>query len=78
MGVMITTKDNPYDPRIDFNSWYAWDVGQGYNTCAYLDRVSAVAEDVPEVIREHQIEQAVDDMIERNGDLYQKLQVQVA
>lgn len=76
MGFMITTVDNPYDPRTDFGAWYMWDTGQGYNTSAYLARVAAVADDFPEVVQDRMIEEAIDEIIEmHNGELYKKLRV---
>jgi len=79
MAAMITTEDNPFDPREDFPSWYAWDVEKGYNTCAYLARVAVVTVDFPEVLREQQIEAAIDEIIEIHaGGLYKKLLVQSA
>lgn len=79
MPAMITTEDNPFDPRIDYLPWYRWDVGHRYNTCAYLARVAAVADDMPEIIRDAQIEQAIDEIIAiHDGGLYKKLLVEEA
>jgi hypothetical protein len=74
---MITTVDNPHDPRIDFSSWFAWDVEHGYNTCAYLARVAVVASEMPEVVQQKQIEAAIDEIIEiHDGGMYKKLKVE--
>lgn len=74
MPAMITTKDNPHDPRDDFPAWFAWDIAHGYNTCAYLARVSAAVEDFPEGIAENQTEEAIDEIIRlHNGEIYEKL-----
>ena len=78
MAVMLTTIDNPFDPRKDFGAWYAWDVEQGYNSCAYLARVAAVAEEFPEDVQHRHIEMAVDEIIQYNGNLYKKLEVDAA
>lgn len=79
MAFMLTTEDNPYDPRLDFPAWYAWDVAEGYNTCAYLDRVTAVAEEFPEIVQNRQIEQAMDEIIAAHSNgLYKKLEVKAA
>lgn len=79
MAAMITTEDNPYDPRLDFNAWYAWDVAEGYNTCAYLARVAAVSEGFPDEVVDRQIEAAIDEIIEIHaGGLYKKLPVEKA
>lgn len=74
MAAMLTTEDNPHDPRLDFTAWYAWDVQQGYNTCAYLARIAVVAEDFPEPVRDRQIEEAIDEIIAIHaGGMYKKL-----
>lgn len=76
MASMISTEDNPYDPRTDFGSWYMWDVGQGYNTSAYLARVASIAEDFPDVVQERNIEEAIDEIIAmHNGKMYIKLKI---
>ena len=36
---MLTTMDNPFDPRTDYNLWHQWDEAQGYNTASYLARI---------------------------------------
>ena len=77
MASMITTVDNPYDPRTDFEAWYMWDTGQGYNTSAYLARVAAVADEFPEAVRDRQIEDAIDEIIElHSGGMYKKLRIE--
>lgn len=37
---MLTTTDNPWSPFDNFDEWYAFDVAHGYNTCAYISRVT--------------------------------------
>jgi hypothetical protein len=79
MAAMITTNDNPIDPREDFTAWYAWDVEHGYNTCAYLARVAATSHNIPDVLNEHYIEKAIDEIIEIHaGGIYKKLPVSEA
>lgn len=79
MAAMLTTEDNPFDPRLDFTAWYAWDVEHGYNTCAYLARVALVSEGFPEAVIDRQVEQAIDEIIEiHSGGLYKKLPLEEA
>lgn len=35
---MLTTFDNPYNPFVDFSSWYMYDCEMQHNTCARLAR----------------------------------------
>ena len=79
MASMISTADNPFDPRTDYPAWYQWDVAQGYNTCAYLARVVALADEVPDVVQEFQIDSAIDEIIEmHDGEVYVKLPLPLA
>ena len=76
---MLTTKDNPYDPRLDFKAWDQWDRAQGYNTCAYLSRVLVETDDFPEEFQDREREQAMDEIIAlHNGEIYQKLPIDEA
>ena len=76
MASMISTEDNPYDPRTDFEAWYMWDTGQGYNTSAYLARVAAVADEFPEAVQDRNIEDAIDEIISlHSGGMYIKLEI---
>lgn len=36
---MLTTLDNPYNPFVDFTSWYMFDCERGHNTCSRLARI---------------------------------------
>ena len=56
----LTTTDNPFSPKTEFNQWFAFDIQNGYNTCGLLDRVcktsdilsdTLVADDVQESIQ---------------------------
>lgn len=78
MAVMVTTIDNPYDPRTNFPAWYAWDIQQGYHTCSYLARVLAETDDFPQEYNNRLVEQAIDEMIAiHDGGLYKKLELSV-
>lgn len=77
--VMLTTKDNPYDPFEQFDEWYAWDVASGYNTCGLLARVSENCTEFGEELQDELIEQAIDDFIEVDClDLFVKAVKQTA
>lgn len=64
--VMVTTKDNPYDPFTQFDQWYAYDTLQGYNTCAYLARIAKTSPDLSPLDQAIAIEEAVDEIVEMN------------
>lgn len=79
LAVMVTTVDNPYDPRTDYLSWYTWDNDHGYHTTAYLARVLAETDDYPQEYNDRLVEMAIDEMIAVHADgLYKKLEVVAA
>ncbi len=79
MPAMITTEDNPYDPRTDYPSWYAWDIAHGYHTNSYLARVAHLPDEMPESVQDVYIEAAIDAIIEAHaGGMYKKLPLPAA
>lgn len=74
----LTTFDNPYDPFDDFTSWFLYDVGKGYNTCGYLDRISNVTDDMTQKEANEEVERAIDEIIELNPlNIYKKVERKV-
>lgn len=45
--VFITTTDNPYDPSLQFDEWFAFDSQKNYFTCSLLDRIYNTVLDDP-------------------------------
>lgn len=72
--VAITTFDNPYDPFKDFTNWFLFDVEKGYDTCAYLDRVSHTSDALTDEENEDEIERAIDEIIKYDfTNVYKKV-----
>lgn len=63
---MLTTLDNPYNPFTQYDEWYAFDVGMGYNTCAYLARVALTSDELSEKDNDDAISQAMKEILELN------------
>ena len=63
---MLTTTDNPYNPFIQFDEWYAFDEGKGYHTCAYLARVTKTSNEISDADDEAAIDAAMDEIIKYN------------
>lgn len=63
---MLTTVDNPFDPFTRFDEWNAYDIRMGYGTCAFLDRVAMVSDDLSEPDQALAIQNAIDDIIKEN------------
>ena len=43
-NVALTTKDNPFDYFTQFDAWYSFDIGHGYNSCGVLARFARTSD----------------------------------
>ncbi|HEI0617248.1 TPA: hypothetical protein SIF56_004461 [Escherichia coli] len=57
---MLTTVDNPYDPRTQYDLWLDWDHDNMYFTQEYLARLLNLSPDLDE----YEVEQLIDETIE--------------
>ena len=64
--VMLTTTDNPYDPYIQFDDWFAFDRQMGYFTCEYLGRLAYISPDLSAAEQQIAVETAIDSIIEND------------
>ena len=70
----LTTFDNPFDPFEQFTSWFLFDVSKGYNTCAYLDLIVNIADDMSEGEANMEKERAIDSIIDNDFlNIYKKV-----
>ena len=75
---MLTTVDNPFDPFEDFDSWYLFDVENGYNSCSYLSKVAKVSDNLSEELNRTEIERAIDEICDLNIlGIYKKVEKEV-
>jgi hypothetical protein len=73
---MLTTTDNPYDPFTQFDEWYAYDTGKGYNTCSYLARIAKTSDELSQQDEDIAIESAIDEIVAHNIlGIYKKVQL---
>jgi len=56
----LTTVDNPYDPKNEFDMWFAFDVNNGYNSCALLDRVCKTSSQLSDALIADDVNEAID------------------
>ena len=64
--LVLTTLDNPFNPFLQWEQWFAFDVRHGYNTCAYLDRVCKSSSELTEIEEALAINQAIKEILELN------------
>lgn len=75
-AVAITTTDNPYNPITQFEEWFRFDMDMGYNSCAYLDRVSHTTDDMTDEESEKEIERAIDEIVRLDPfNIYKKVKI---
>ena len=71
---MLTTKDNPYNPFDNFDSWYRFDMDKGYSSCSYLDRIARTSDQLTEEENALEIERAIDEIIKYDfQNIYRKV-----
>lgn len=70
----LTTIDNPYDPFMQFDSWFLFDVEKGYNSCAYLARIAKTSDSFTEKENNEETERAIDEIIKYDFlNIYKKV-----
>lgn len=73
-SIAISTIDNPFDPILDFNNWFKFDVEKGYYTCSKLARLTKLNNQMSETEELIEIERAIDRIIELDPlDIYIKI-----
>lgn len=72
---MLTTTDNPFNPFTQFDEWYAFDTGAGYNTLAFLARVVRTSHHLSDADQLAAINSAMDEIVKENVlGLYRKIE----
>lgn len=61
---MLTTEDNPFNPFTQYEDWYNYDTIHGYNTCAYLARVSQTSDELSEEDEAIAIDNAMNEILQ--------------
>ena len=71
---MLTTKDNPFDPFDQFDSWYRFDMDKGYCSCSYLARIARTSDQFTDQENNQEIERAIDEIIKYDfKNIYKKV-----
>ena len=64
--LLLTTLDNPFNPFLQWEQWFAFDVRHGYETCAYLGRICNSSHELSEIEETLAINQAIHEILELN------------
>lgn len=62
----LTTVDNPWNPRTQWNEWNAFDLRKGYNTLGLLARFAYASDNISEADYDVAVEDAIDRIVELN------------
>lgn len=60
---MLTTFDNPYNPFVDFTSWYMFDCENNHNTSSRLARIINIDNEMTQKEVEEERNRAIDLML---------------
>ncbi len=60
---MLSTKDNPFNPFTDFESWRRFDISSGNRCCEILARCAFTSSDISEDNNDIETENAIDSII---------------
>ena len=70
---LLTTLDNPYNPFVDFTSWYMFDCEKGHNTSSRLARIANINAEMTQKEREEEMDRVMDLIVKYDlEDLYVK------
>lgn len=73
---LLTTTDNPFSPRDQWDEWYAWDLAHGYDTCGYLARIARTSPELSDADNDAAVDWAIDEIVDMNLlGVYTKVEV---
>lgn len=60
---MLTTKDNPFNPFTQYDSWLMFDLEKGYQTCERLAKIVQLEDDMTSIEEQNAMNRAIDEII---------------
>lgn len=76
MARMLSTVDNPYDPRTSWDEWFVYDTTHGYYTCGLVARLCTATDSLTENLEVEEIEKTIDRILELDGtNFYQTFEI---
>lgn len=63
---VLTTTDNPFNPFLDFLSWYSYDHQLGYDTPNYMARLARTSDELPDDDNDAEIDRVMEDIVMLN------------
>lgn len=62
-ATMLTTVDNPYNPFVQFDEWYAFDQQKGYYTTEYVARIANTSIELSDADYIAEVNDALDEIL---------------
>ena len=62
----LTTSDNPWNPKTQWDEWYAFDNAKHYNTCGYLARICMHLSAGSDELNERILQETIDEIVKQN------------
>ena len=76
MARMLSTVDNPYNPKTSWDEWFAYDTAHEYHTCGLLARLCASSDSLSEELEIEEIENSIDRILNLDGtNFYQVFEI---
>ena len=67
---MLTTIDNPFNPKEEFDKWLSKDSELGYNTSEYIDRIAEFNDNDDDDVTRFKYEEAIFWILDNNPNIY--------
>ena len=73
-SLWLTTVDNPWDPRDQFEQWMAHDIEHGHNTCGVLADEAKTAANLSNADNRYYVEEAIKTLVSKYPWLYKAVE----
>ena len=70
----LTTVDNPWDPRDEFQNWLQFDIAHGYKTCEKIDDEAHTASDLSNADNGYYVQNAILKIAEEHPYMYKVIE----
>jgi len=71
--VMITTRDNPFNPFTQWRDWWAFDTQKGYNSWSVVAREARLSPDEPPRLQRIQTNLVIDELCNKYPLIFAKI-----
>lgn len=73
-SLWLTTVDNPWDPRDEFEQWLSYDIQHGHKTCETLANEANTAAELSNADNRYYVEEAIKKLVSQYPELYKAVE----